>query len=211
MNRILLVDDHPVVREGLAAVLEGQADFQVVGSAGSAEEGIVLAQAAQPDVLLLDLELPGMDGVTAIKEFARVSPASRVIIFTAYDTDERVLAALRAGAKGYLLKGASSGEIGRAIREVFAGGSYMETRIAHRLVTSIGNAERVTEPSPREREVLRLVAEGWTNKQIAPALGISERTVKFHMTSLFNKLGAESRAQAVAIAGRKGFLQPKEN
>lgn len=206
MIRIVVVDDHPVVREGLVASLEDEAEFQVVGAAGSAEDALPLVTAQRPDVVLLDLELPGVSGLEAITALVAASPSSRILVLTAYDTDERVLGALRAGAKGYLLKGASLEEIARAIRAVQAGESYLEPRIAAKVVAELGPHKRTAALSRREREVLRLVADGHSNKQIARSLGITERTVKFHVTSIFNKLGAENRAQAVARAAQRGLM-----
>jgi len=138
MIRIVVVDDHPVVREGLVASLEDNPEFQVVGAAGSAEDALRLVAAQRPDVILLDLELPGVNGLEAIPGLAAASGASRILILTAYDTDERVLGALRAGAKGYLLKGASLEEIARAIRAVHAGESYLEPRVATKVVAELG-------------------------------------------------------------------------
>ena len=206
MIRIVVVDDHPVVREGLVASLEDDPEFRVVGSAGSAEDAMPLITTQHPDVILLDLELPGVNGLEAIPALAAAHPASRILILTAYDTDERVLGAIRAGAKGYLLKGASLEEIARAIRSVHAGESYLEPRIATKVLAELGPRRRPAALSHREREVLRLVAGGRSNKQIARELGIMERTVKFHVTSILNKLGAENRAQAVAVAARRGLL-----
>ena len=206
MIGVLIVDDHPVVREGLAAVLEDTKDVRVVGSLGSAEEALASAAAAPPDVVLLDLELPGMNGVDAIPRLTAAAPRSRIIVLTAYDTEERVLGALKAGAAGYLLKGAGAAEIVQAIRAVAAGGSYLTPRVAARVVAQVNAPRRSGRLSDREREVLRLVARGRANQQIARDLGIAERTVKFHMTSIFNKLGADNRAQAVAIATERGLL-----
>jgi DNA-binding NarL/FixJ family response regulator len=205
MISILVVDDHPIVREGLIAVLEDQPDFQVVGSAGTAEEA--LASALRPDVILLDLELPAMSGQDAISAFAQHLPAARILIFTAYDTEERILGAIRSGASGYLLKGATAEEIARAIRSIHRGDSYLEPRVAAKVMAQLG-APRGTHSalSHREREVLRLVAAGESNKQVAHSLAITERTVKFHISSIFNKLGAENRAQAVALAAQRGLL-----
>jgi DNA-binding NarL/FixJ family response regulator len=207
MISILVVDDHPIVRQGLVGVLEDEAEFSVVGSAGSAEEALTLVARHHPDVILLDLELPGIDGVAALPRLAEFSPQSRVIVFTAYDTDERVFGAIRAGAKGYLLKGASTEEIGRAIRSVHAGGSHLEPRVAARVLSELHTPRRAGDAlSDREREVLRLVADGLSNKEIGRALTISERTARFHVTSILNKLGASTRAQAVALAGQRGLL-----
>ncbi len=205
MIRVLIVDDHPIVREGLVVVLEDQADFTVAGTAGSAVEAIELAGRVRPDVVLLDLELPGMDGVEALPRLATAAPDARVIVFTAYDTDERVMGAIKAGAKGYLLKGAAAEEIAGAIRAVHAGGSHLTPRVAAKVVAAVG-APRVGRLTAREREVLRLVADGQSTKQIARSLSITERTVKFHIGSIMNKLGADNRAQAVAIATRRGLL-----
>ncbi|MGI8968057.1 MAG: response regulator [Chloroflexota bacterium] len=207
MIRVLVVDDHPIVREGLVALLEDEADFAVAGSAGSAEEALELIERLAPDVLLLDLELPGLNGVAAIPEFAQVSPATRILVFTAYDTDERVFGAIRAGARGYLLKGATSAEITQAVRAVHDGESYLEPRIAAKLVAEVSAPRRFTGLlTERERSVLRLVAAGLANKQIARSLSISERTVKFHVTSILRKLEADNRAQAVAVATQRGLL-----
>ncbi|MGH2399949.1 MAG: response regulator, partial [bacterium] len=206
MIRILVVDDHPVVREGLVASLEDDPEFHVLGAAASAEEAFPLVAARHPDVILLDLELPGAGGLAAIPTLTAAHQGARILILTAYDTDERVMGALHAGAKGYLLKGASLEEIARAIRAVHAGESYLEPRIAAKVLAQLSPGKRRTTLSPREREVLRLFAGGHSNKQIARSLGITERTVKFHVTSILNKLGAENRAQAVALAAQRGLL-----
>lgn len=206
MIRVLIVDDHPIVREGLVVVLEDQTDFNIPGTAASAEEAIELAGRVQPDVVLLDLELPGMDGVEAIPRLIAAAPDARIIVFTAYDTDEHVLGAIKAGAKGYLLKGAAAEEIASAIRAVHAGGSHLTPRVAAKVVAAV-NAPRARLLTAREREVLRLVADGRSTKQIARSLSITERTVKFHIASLMNKLGADNRAQAVALATRRGLLR----
>lgn len=206
MIRIIVIDDHPVVREGLVASLQDDPEFQVVGTAASVEEALPLVAGHRPEIILLDLELPGVDGVEAIPALAAAHPGSRTIILTAYDTEERVLGALQAGAKGYLLKGASLEEIARAIRAVHAGESYLQPRIATRVLSRLGPRQQRVTLSRREHEVLRLIADGRENKQIAQALGITERTVKFHVTSILNKLGAGNRAQAVALAVRRGLL-----
>ena len=222
MIRVLVVDDHPVVREGLVAVLGDQPDVVVVGSGATAEAAIDLAARARPDVVLLDLELPGLDGVAAIPRLAAAgrerrptdtgeTAETRVLVFTAYDTDERVFGAIEAGAAGYLLKGASVDEIVRAIRDVHAGGSHLAPRVAAKVVGAVGRGRRADGAlTEREREVLRLVADGLQNKQIGRALGISERTVKYHLTAIMTRLGADNRAQAVAIATGRGLLDPRE-
>jgi DNA-binding NarL/FixJ family response regulator len=205
--RVLVVDDHPVVRQGLVSVIEDQPDLEVVGSTGSAEEAISMVQRLGTDVVLLDLELPGLDGVAALPRLLEARPGLGVLVFTAYDDEERVLGAVRAGARGYLLKGASGDEIARGIRAVHAGESHLASRVAARLLAEVQAPRRNTASlSQRERDVLRLVAEGMPTKQIAQSLSITERTVKFHVNSIFHKLGAETRAQAVALAAQRGLL-----
>lgn len=195
MIRLVIVDDHPVVREGLVAALERRDDFAIAGAFGSAEE--LLAARIEADVILLDLELPGMSGIEAIPLVH-----ARVLVLTAYSTDEQTEAVLKAGARGYLLKGAGIDEIERAIRTIAQGETYIDPRVASRLV-AFSQAPRL---SAREREVLRLVAAGRSNKEIAAALQVTERTVKFHVTAIFNKLGADNRAQAVTIAHERGLV-----
>jgi DNA-binding NarL/FixJ family response regulator len=156
--------------------------------------------------VLLDLELPGMDGVAAIPPLLEANPGGEIVIFTAYATDERVIGAIRAGARGYVLKGAGAGEIAQAVRAAQARESYLEPRVAARLVDEVRAPRRHSVLSQRELSVLRLVAAGMSNKQIARALTITERTVKFHVTSILNKLDVGNRAQAVAVALERGLL-----
>jgi DNA-binding NarL/FixJ family response regulator len=189
------------------AALEDEQDFDVAGAAGSAEEALILVGRLKPEVVLLDLELPGMDGIEAIPRLIDASPHSKVLVFTAYDTDERVLGAVRSGAKGYLLKGAPTAEITRAIRAVAHGESVLAPRAAARVVAAVRAPRGAGRLTNREREVLQLIAAGLASKQIARALNISERTVKFHTTSVLRKLDADNRAQAVAQAARRGLLQ----
>ena len=203
----MVVDDHPIVRQGLVSVLSDEDDLEVVGEASSGREAVALTPRLQPDVTLLDLEMPDLDGIEAIPQLLAAKPGLGVLVFTAYDTDERVLGAVRAGARGYLLKGASADEIARGIRTVHGGGSYLEPRVASKLLAEVTSPRlRGSGLSEREREVLRLVAEGLPTKQIALNLSISERTVKFHVNSIFHKLGADNRAQAVALAAQRGLL-----
>ena len=205
MIRILIVDDHPIVREGVTAVLERESDLKVVGAAERLDEGLRLMKTLHADVILLDLKLPDARAVDeGVAAFARESRG--VVVFTAYDSDDDVYRAIKGGARGYLLKGSPAADIVQAIRQVHAGESYLSPRIAAKLVTGVNQPRRAGLLSPRERGVLRLVAAGLSNREIAQALSISERTVKFHVTSSFNKLGAENRAQAVALAAARGLL-----
>lgn len=205
MIRVLIVDDHPVVREGVAAVLAHERDLAVVGQAGTVAEGLRLATALRPDVVLLDLKLPDAGANDGVASFAR--DGRGVVMFTAYDGDDDVFHAIRSGARGYLLKGAPAAEIAQAIRQVHAGHSHLGPTIAAKLVGGVAAPHRRTGLlSPRERGVLHLVAAGLSNRQIGQALAISERTVKFHVTAILNKLGADNRAQAVALAAERGLL-----
>jgi DNA-binding NarL/FixJ family response regulator len=208
--RILVADDHPIVRDGLIAVLSTQSDFAVVGEAATGAEAIERALALAPDVILLDLAMSGGDGVEALLGLRERHSDARAIIFTAFDTDERILAAVRAGAQGYLLKGTPREEIFQAIRTVHAGGSLLTPIVASRLLRHLGGGADASESSltltRREDEVLRLLARGLQNKEIAAQMGISERTVKFHVAAVLRKLDAGNRTEAVTLAVQRGLL-----
>lgn len=209
--RILVADDHPMLREGLVAVLGTQPDFEVVGEASGSEEAVELARQMEPDVILLDLEMPGTDGIDALRRLREAAPATRTVIFTAYDTDERILGALRAGARGYLLKGASREEIFAAVRTAASGGSPLEPSVTSRLLERANRDSPGPEDlTPREREVLALLAEGLQNREIAARLFVTERTVKFHVSSILHKLEAHNRTEAVSIAARRGLVQIRD-
>jgi len=208
--RIVVADDHPVVRDGLVAMLETQPDFDVVGSAATGNDALTLVAASRPDVLLLDLEMPLLDGVGVLRQLRADGSQVRVIVFTVFDTDERIIAAVEAGAVGYLLKGAPRADVFSAVRIVAAGGSLLAPLATSAVLRRVrGEAAPATGPSltPRERTVLEHVANGLGNKQIAAQLGISERTVKFHVSALFAKLGVGNRTEAVTRAAQAGLIQ----
>jgi DNA-binding NarL/FixJ family response regulator len=208
--RLLVADDHPVVRDGLIAILGTQADFAVVGAAATGIEVVQQVAVLEPDVILLDLAMPELDGVAAIRQVRATHPAVGIVVFTAFDTDERILDAVRAGAQGYLLKGAPREEIFNAIRVVHGGGSLLQPLVASRLLQQVRQAPAAGHPprlTPREHDVLRLLAQGLQNKEIAASLAIRERTVKFHVSTLLDKLGAGNRTEAVALATQQGLVK----
>jgi two-component system, NarL family, response regulator LiaR len=208
MIRILLADDHPIVRDGLSAVLSTQPDFVIVGAVGDGEEVLRQVAALRPDVLLLDLEMPRLDGVETLQRLAASGQAIRTIVFTAFDTDDRIVEAVRAGAQGYLLKGAPRDELFNAVRVVHGGGSLLHPVVATRLLGRLQQQENAVDAlTPREREVLQLVAQGLPNKEIAARLVVTERTVKFHVSSMMGKLGAGNRTELVALANQRGLVK----
>ncbi|HLV33877.1 MAG TPA: response regulator transcription factor [Spirillospora sp.] len=207
--RILVADDHPVVRDGLVAILSTQPDFEVVGEAADGVQAVEQVQALRPDVMLLDLAMPEMDGVAVLKRLREAGLNTRVIVFTAFDTDDRILDAVQAGAQGYLLKGAPRDELFNAVRVVQSGGSLLQPIVASRLLRRVSEGRTVEEAetlTARELEVLRLLAQGQQNKEIAAQLVISERTVKFHVSSILGKLDAGNRTEAVRIAAQRGLI-----
>ncbi len=210
--RILIADDHPVVRDGLAAILSTQADFAVIGQASTGTEAVQLALSLTPDVILLDLEMPDLDGVEALRHIRAARAEARVIVFTAFDSDERIVSAVQAGAKGYLLKGAPREELFKAIRVVSEGGSLLQPVVASKLLNHISHQHQfdpleIESLTEREMDVLKLLAQGRSNKDIAATLVISERTVKFHVSSILGKLGAGNRTEAVTMAVQRGLVK----
>ncbi|MGW3619344.1 response regulator [Micromonospora arida] len=205
--RLLIVDDHPVVRDGLRGMFTGDPDFEVVGEAADGSEALVLVETLRPDVVLMDLRMPGMDGVTAIGKLARSGSTARVLVLTTYDTDADVLPAVEAGATGYLLKDTPREELVRAVRAAARGESVLAPSVAGRLMGRL-RAPAEEPLSQRELEVLTLVARGASNREAATRLFISEATVKTHLLHLYAKLGVNDRAAAVATAYDRGLLTP---
>lgn len=207
--RVLVVDDHPVVRDGIRGMLAGASGIEVVGEAGGGAEAVEQAESLAPDVVLMDLRMPGVDGVAAIREIVRRGLPSRVLVLTTYDTDREVLSAIEAGATGYLLKDAPRDELVRAVEATARGQAFLSATVGALLM------ERVRSPEPetlteRELEVLRLVASGATNRDIAERMFVSEATVKTHLLHVYEKLGVNDRAAAVAAAYDRGLLTPGE-
>jgi NarL family two-component system response regulator LiaR len=208
--RILIVDDHAVVREGLRTFLELQDGLQVVGEAADGEQAIVEAEALAPDVILMDLVMPRLDGVGAMRELRIRAPAARVIVLTSFLDDERLLPAIRAGAAGYLLKDVEPSELARAVRAARDGDAILDPTVAARVVQAFADGSAPTAPlrlTRREHEVLKLIAQGRSNKRIAYELEISEKTVKTHVGHLLAKLGVADRTQAALLAVREGLVE----
>lgn len=204
--RILLVDDHPVVRAGLSGLLSSQPDFEVVGEASNGLEALNLLEKQETDVVLMDLRMPQMDGVSAIRQIRAHFPKAQVLVLTTYDTDSEIVRAVEAGATGYLLKDVPREELFRAVRLCARGEAVLSPPIAARLLGRMrGPAEENL--SVRELEVLSLVAKGFSNKEIARKLKISEATVKTHLLHAFGKLGVDDRTAAVTVALERGILR----
>jgi len=203
--RLLVVDDHPVVRAGIVGLLAGEPDLEVVGEAGDGAQACDLAAALQPDVVLMDLRMPVMDGTTATERILAATPTIRVVVLTTYETDADILRAVEAGATGYLLKDTPRDDLVAAVRAVAGGETALAPSVARRLVAGVRNAaERLT---ARELEVLAAVARGGSNAQIGVELFISEATVKTHLLRVFAKLGVDDRTRAVTVALERGILQ----
>ncbi len=203
--RIMLVDDHPVVREGLAGLLAGQDDFEVVGLAADGGTAVQLHETLQPTVTLMDLRMPGLDGVGAIEAIKKKRPSANILVLTTYDSDADIVRAIEAGATGYLLKDTPREELFRAIRATARGESVLTPAVASRLMTRM-RAPAEENLSPREIEVLQLVARGNGNREIGKQLHISTATVKTHLIHIFDKLGVNDRTAAVTVALEKGII-----
>src|SRR5690242_13874054 len=201
--RVLLVDDHALLRTGVANIINQESDLQVVAEAENGLEALEAYERHQPDVTLLDLRMPVMEGVEVVRRLRERDPAARVIVLTTYDTDEEISRALKAGAKAYVLKDISADGLVACIRDVLAGKTYIAPAAAAKLAEGVTRV-RLT---PRELSALRLMADGKANKEIASALDITERTVKTHLGHLFEKLGVTSRTEAVKVATRRGLVR----
>jgi DNA-binding NarL/FixJ family response regulator len=201
--RVVLVDDHAVVRSGLAQLLDGAGDIEVVGQAGDGREAVVVVREARPDVVVMDLQMPGMDGVEATRQILGEQLGAEVVVLTSYSDSTRIVAALDAGAVGYLLKDADPEDVLDGVRAVSRGESPIHPKVARRLLTARAETWAGTvQLTKRETEVLALVRAGLANKQIGRRLGISERTVKAHLTSVFQQIGVVDRTQAALWAER---------
>ena len=208
--RLLIVDDHPVVRDGLRGMLSSDADFEVVGEASDGAEALAMAEARTPDVILMDLRMPGLGGAAAIRELGERGLPARVLVLTTYDSDSDVVPALEAGATGYLLKDSPREELVRAIRAAARGEAVLAPSVATRLVRQI-RAPGQDPLSDRELEVLTLIAQGETNRGAAARLFITEATVKTHLLHIYAKLDVNDRAAAVAAAYDRGLLAPGDS
>lgn len=203
--RILLAEDHTVVRQGLTAIIEDEPDMQVVAQARDGQQAVELYRQHQPHVVLMDLQMPNLDGVAAINHIRAEFPNAHIIVLTTYDGDEDIYRGLQAGAKGYLLKDATAEELLDAIRMVHQGKKYIPPQVAMKLAERLNSCEL----TQRELEVLQLLAIGKSNQEISAALSITERTAKFHVNNILNKLGAGDRTQAVIVALKRGLVRLK--
>jgi len=200
---VLVVDDHALFRTGVANIINQEGDLHVVAEAGNGVEAVAAYERHHPDVTLLDLRMPVMDGVEVVRQIRARDPRARVIVLTTYDTDDEIARALKAGAKAYVLKDVSAEDLIGCIRNVLAGKTYLAPAAAAKLAEGVAHVQL----TPRELATLRLTADGKANKEIANELGISERTVKTHLGHLFEKLGVSSRTEAIKVATRRGLVR----
>jgi NarL family two-component system response regulator YdfI len=213
MIKILIADDHLIIRQGLRLIFETEDDFNVVGEASDGAEALHLCADLAPDVVLMDLRMPGMDGLTAIEKLRVSQPEIAVVILTTFNEDDLMLRGLQAGARGYLLKDTDRAALFDTVRAAARGETLLKPEIMARVISHAGTVTQSTSETTtsialteREQEVLEAVASGERSKEVAARLGISERTVKAHLASIYNKLGVDSRAAAIAIAAQKGYL-----
>jgi len=208
--RIAIADDHLIIRQGIRMILETEDEFELVGEAGDGAEILNVCAKMHPDVVLMDLRMPGMDGLTAIEKLNVSNPEIAVVILTTFNEDELMMRGLQAGARGYLLKDTNRETLFDSIRAAARGETLLAPDILRRLIRRVESPtaanEKVTPLTDREEEVLKAVAQGERSKEVAFRLGITERTVKAHLASIYNKLGVDSRAAAIAIAAQKGWL-----
>lgn len=211
MIKILIADDHLIIRQGLRLILETETDFELIGEASDGNEAVSLCKKLKPDVVLMDLRMPNMDGLTAIEKLRAEQPNSAVVILTTFNEDELMLRGLQAGAHGYLLKDTDRNTLFNTIRAAARGETLLKPEIMARLLSQNATTQTTAHApinlTERELEVLNAVARGERSKEIAVQLGISERTVKAHLASIYNKLGVDSRAAAIAVAAQSGLLK----
>ncbi|HEX2989076.1 MAG TPA: response regulator transcription factor [Anaerolineales bacterium] len=212
MIRILIADDHRIVRQGLRLILETEPDFEVAGEASDGAQAVKLCQELKPDVVLMDLRMPNMDGLTAIERLRRDQPEIAVVILTTFNEDELMFRGLQAGARGYLLKDTERSTLFETLRAAARGETLLKPEIVARVLSRVAAPASTRSSDPtgltdRELEVLRSVARGQRSKEIGLQLGISERTVKAHLASIYGKLGVDSRAAAIAVAAQRGLLE----
>jgi len=215
MIRILIADDHLIIRQGLRLILETESDFELVGEASDGAEALSLCRELKPDVVLMDLRMPNMDGLTAIEKLHKDQPEIAVVILTTFNEDELMFRGLQAGARGYLLKDTDRTTLFDTIRAAERGETLLQPDIMARVLSRVESPVKASEPgekvslTEREQEVLEAVARGERSKEVAAHLGISERTVKAHLASIYNKLDVDSRAAAIAVAAQTGLLGEK--
>lgn len=200
---VLVVEDHNIVREGIVSIINRQKDLTVVGEARNGEEAIALYNERHPDVTLMDLRMPKMEGLEAIVQIRQNDSKANIIILTTYDTDEDIYQGLQAGARGYLLKDATTSQLTEAVRQVNAGKRYLPDSVAEKLLERIA-ADELTQ---REKEVLELMVQGSSTAKLAETMNLSEGTIKFHINNIFQKLGVNDRAQAIVVALRRGIIR----
>jgi two-component system, NarL family, response regulator LiaR len=206
--RVLIADDHAVVRQGLRTFLDLQDDIEVIGEAGDGAEALAAIERDPPDVVLMDLVMPGVDGIEALRRLRSSAPTTRAIVLSSFIDDDKLFPAVRAGAAGYLLKDVQPQELVAAIRTVNDGGSLLHPVVAARLMEELAGSAPLEQLTAREREVLVLIGRGLANKLIARELGIAEKTVKAHVSSVLSKLGLTDRTQAALFAVREGLIPP---